>query len=183
VVEAPAPLLRFTVREPSVTPYQIVAVALRLFAVWLGLQALRTVPAFFTVSGFQSPSYVYMTFMLALTAVVILTLWFFPRTIAGKLLPPREGQSSLAPPVTADTWLAMGCSLIGLWTLTTTLPRLVYDIFVLNSMSSYDDRSQLEHWVVYNLVELAIAVWLVLGGKGVKKVFWWAQNAGTRKTF
>jgi hypothetical protein len=182
VVEAPAPPLGLIDRGPFVTPYQIVAVALRLFAVWLGLQALRTVPAFFTVSGFRSRGYVYMTFMLALTVVVILALWFFPRTIAGKLLPSREGQSALASTVTADTWLAMGCSLIGLWTLTTTIPRLVYDFFVLNSMSSYDDRSQLEHSVVYDLVELAIAVWLVLGGKGVKKVFWWAQNAGTRKT-
>jgi len=162
-----------------VTPYQIVAIALRLFSVWLGLQALRIVPSFFTVSGFKSPSHVYMTFMLALTALVILALWFFPRTIAGKLLPPQEGHS--APSATADTWLAMGCSLIGLWTLTTTVPRLVYDFFVLNSMSSDDDRSQLKHWVLYNLVELAIAVWLILGGKGVRKIFWWAQNAGTRK--
>jgi hypothetical protein len=31
------------------------------------------------------------------------------------------------------------------------------------------------------MVELLIALWLVLGGKGVSKIFWWAQNAGIRK--
>jgi hypothetical protein len=120
-----------------------------------------------------------MTFILALNAAIILALWFFPQTIAGKLLPSQAGQSQ--PSTTADTWLAIGCTLIGLWTLTTTIPQLVYSFFVLNTMSSYDDRSQLHQTVLYHAVQLAIAVWLVLGGKGVEKIFRWAQNAGVRK--
>jgi len=120
-----------------------------------------------------------MTFILALNAAIILALWFFPQAIAGKLLPSQAGQSQ--PSTTADTWLAIGCTLIGLWTLTTTIPQLVYSFFVLNTMSSYDDRSQLHQTVLYHAVQLAIAVWLVLGGKGVEKIFRWAQNAGVRK--
>ncbi len=160
------------------TPHQIIAVAFRLFAIWLLLHALGWVPSFFGVRGSQSP-YVYMTFILALNAAIILALWFFPQTIAGKLLPSQAGQSQ--PSTTADTWLAIGCTLIGLWTLTTTIPQLVYSLFVLNTMSSYDDRSQLHQTVLYHAVQLAIAVWLVLGGKGVEKIFRWAQNAGVRK--
>jgi multisubunit Na+/H+ antiporter MnhB subunit len=162
-----------------VTPHQIVAVALRLFAVWLGLQALTTVPSFFTLNGFHSPNYGWVTFMLAITAVVIFALWVFPLTIAGKLIPRPERQAQ--PSATPDVWLAIGCTLLGLWTLTTAIPRLVYDYVAWNAMSSYDDRSQLQHWVVYHLVELAIAVWLILGAKGVRKVFWWAQNVAIRK--
>jgi len=162
-----------------VTPHQIIAVALRLFAVWLGLQALTALPSFFTLNGFHSPNFGWMTFMLAITAVVIFALWVFPRSIAGKLLPPSESQPQ--PSATPDVWLAMGCTLLGLWTLITTVPRLVYDSFAFSSMSYYEDRSQLRQWVIYNLLRLAIAVWLLLGAKGVRKIFWWAQNVGVRK--
>jgi hypothetical protein len=162
-----------------VTPHQIVVVALRLFAVWLGLQALWTVPAFFNASAaLRSPASVYMTFMLTLSAVVILVLWFFPRTIAGKALPVHDTQSQ--PSATSDTWLAVGCALIGVWTLTNAIPQLAYDSFVLISMSGHDERSQLPQWG-YHLVQLAIALWLVLGGKGVGKIFRWAQDVGTKK--
>jgi hypothetical protein len=136
-------------------------------------------PSFFTTNGFESPSYVWMTCLLALTAVVIFALWVFPRTIAGKLLPPPDSQPQ--PPATPDLWLSMGCTLIGLWTLTTTIPRLVYELLAWNAMSYTDDRVQLRHWVFYYLMELVIALWLLLGAKGVRKLFWWAQNVGLRK--
>lgn len=57
----------------------------------------------------------------------------------------------------------------------------VWAFVLLTAMSGYDDPSRLQHMIVYNLNELAIAVWLILGGGGVSKVFWWAQNAGIRK--
>ena len=38
------------------TPHQIVALALRLFAIWLGIQALSYVPWFFQVRGLESPT-------------------------------------------------------------------------------------------------------------------------------
>jgi len=174
--------LNFTVRGPLVTPHQIVAVALRLFAVWLALQAFRTLPAFFTLKGTESPNYVWMSLMLAITAVVIFVLWAFPRTIAGKLLPPVDPQ--LRPPATPDTWLAIGCTLIGLWTLTETIPKLVYDFLLLN-WTRMEGPLRLQDWgsldTIYNVFKLAIAVWLVLGGKGVGKIFRWAQYAGVRK--
>ena len=171
--------LNFTVRGPFVTPHQIVAVALRLFAVWLGLQTLRTLPAFLGTNGFGPPSYGWVTFILALTLVVIFALWVFPRALAGKLLPPPDSQPR--PPATPDVWLSMGCTLLGLWSLTTAIPRLVNELVAWNEMSYTDDRSQLQRWIVYYLVEIAVAVWLLLGAKGVKKLFWWAQNAGFRK--
>ena len=168
--------LNFTVRGPFVTPHQIVALALRLFAIWMGIQALGYVPWFFQVRGSQSPDYVYVTFMFALNLVIILALWFFPRMIAWKLVPSDDTRSQ--PPATADTWLAMGCTLIGLWTLTTTIPRLVEYSYLVKAT---DDRWGLAPEVLSQLVKLAIAVWLVLGGKGVGRIFRWAQYAGIRK--
>jgi hypothetical protein len=162
-----------------VTPQQIVALALRLFAIWLALQTLRLLPSFFTARRIESTGYVWMTFMLALTVVVIVALWVFPRTIAGKLMPTPDPQPQ--PSATPGVWLAIGCTLLGLWVLTTTIPGLVYDALALNELSSYDDRSELQHSIVSYVVEIGIALWLILGAKGVRKLFRWAQNVGVRK--
>ena len=161
------------------TPHQIVAVALRLFAILLGLKVLGALPSFFLVHESHAPGYVYALFMFALTIALVIASWFFPRTITGKILSHQDGHSQ--PSATADTWLAMGCSLIGLWIVTTTIPYLAVDLFILNSMSSYQERSELQRGVLYNIGEFAIAIWLVLGGKGFRTLFWWARNAGTRK--
>ena len=161
------------------TSHQSVALALRLFAIWIALQTLRTVPAFFTMGDFDSRTLVWTLATFGLNAVVVLAFWVFPRTIAGKLIPPPDLEPQLS--TSPDQWLAVGCTLLGLWTLTTTIPRIIYEAFTLSAMSSYDDHSRAQHLVVYNLVELVIGVWLILGAKGVRKLFWWAQNAGIRK--
>jgi hypothetical protein len=161
-----------------VTPHQIVALAIRLFAIWLGMQALGYVYWFLEMSGSQARGYVvYIALNSVLTVVIILVAWFFPRAIAGKLLPPQDEQSQ--PSATVDTWLAMGCTLIGLWTLTTTIPKLVNDVFVAIFIEYHDNA--LLMLVLRDVVQVAIAVWLVLGGKGVGKIFRWAQYAGIRK--
>jgi hypothetical protein len=160
------------------TPNQVVAVALRLLAVWLGIEALIAVPSLFMGGVARSPPYVYALFILGITAFFMLALWFFPHTIAGKIL-PSQGTGS-PPSATPDTWLAMGCSLIGLWILTITMPRIVLDIYAL-TWPGIDEDSSVKRSMFYHLAEVAIALWLVLGGKGFRKLFWWAQNAGTNK--
>ena len=157
------------------TPHQSVALALRLFAIWLALQTLWALPSFFTARSSQSLTWI--AFMLALIGLVSVALWVFPRTIAGKLLPPPDPQprSSATPAV----WLAIGCTLLGLWTLTTAVPRVVYDV---SDWMSSEDRSPLWYSILLrDLVALAIAIWLILGAKGVRKILWWAQNVGIRK--
>ncbi|HEV2271027.1 MAG TPA: hypothetical protein VGR92_16360 [Steroidobacteraceae bacterium] len=158
------------------TPKQIVALAVRLFAIWLAIQVLRMVPWFFEPGAFQASSHVWNTFIVALSAVIVLILWLSPRIIAGHQLTSAGG-----PPTSADTWLIMGCMLIGLWTLTTTVPRLVYDTIALNSTPYGEDNPTLHYWIAYNLAELCIAAWLIFGAKGVRRVFRWVQNAGIGK--
>jgi hypothetical protein len=161
-----------------VTPQQIVALAVRLFAIWMAIQVLRMVPWFFEPAAFQASSRVWNTFVVALSAVIVLILWLSPRIIAGKRVTSSAGQSQA--PMSADTWLIVGCMLIGLWTLTTTVPRLVYDTIALNSTPYWKNNPDLRYWVVYNLVEVCIAAWLIVGGKGITKAFRWVQNAGIR---
>jgi len=68
--------LKLIVRGPFVTAHQTAALALRLFAIWLGIQALGYLPAFRV----------------------------FPHIVAGKLAPSAEPQSHR--PATPDTVLA-----------------------------------------------------------------------------
>ena len=164
------------------TPRQIVAVALRIFAVWLGLQALQSIPAL--VAKSEAPGFTYASFLFALTAAIVVALWFFPGTIAGKLLPSPTTPPDPAP--SPDTWLAMGCALLGMWTLTVTIPRLVTEVLMIKSDHYYSyDLSQVPSWlaatVAGNLVQCAIGIWLLLGGKGLRRIFWWAQHVGRQK--
>ena len=158
------------------TPRQIVIVTVRLLAIWLGIDVLRALPTFFISGITVTPGYNYTMFSVALTGVVVLALWFFPTAIAGKILPSTatESSHSTAP----DTWFAMGCSLIGLWILATTIPRLIIDIYLRNHMTGVDASSSMVRSTVYEVSEALIALWLILGGKGFRKLFWWVQYAG-----
>ena len=116
--------------------------------------------------------------VLLIEVVVMFALWFFPQSIARKLL--TSTASDPQSPSSADTWLRLGCGLIGVWVLATSLPKLMLDAFVLYSIKP-DDASSLRFTVIYYLAEVAIAVWLIVGAKGFREVFWWAQNAGVSK--
>jgi hypothetical protein len=146
-------------------PREVVTVAIRLFAICLGLSALHMLPSLFIEGEGKPPGY---------------ALWFFPRLAAGKLV---SGSPENGATASADTWLAMGCALIGLWMLTYAVPALIRDAVVLQSTASeYSDTANLKSWVLYNLVEVAIALWLAFGATGFRQLFWWARGAGLSKT-
>lgn len=159
------------------SPHQVVSVAARLFAVWLVIHLPGQVYSFFTEeSKLNDPTLRLVAICVAaIEAIVILALWFFPHTIARTLL--RTSATEPPPPSSADTWLTMGCALIGLWLVATSLPSLVIDTFVWSTYK-FDDTSSLWRSVLYYLAEIAIGVWLILGARGFRQVVWWARNAG-----
>ena len=81
----------------------------------------------------------------------------------------------------------MGCALIGLWLLTTSVPALLLNLYVLAGATDHyaeanSLRHDLKHSVLYNAAEVAIALWLILGARGFRELYWWAQNVGIRKS-
>ena len=115
------------------------------------------------------------------SAVIVTGLWLFPRTIAGALLskPIAQAESAASP----DPWLAMGCALMGLWMLSSSFPAFVRDAVILyEANAEHEEVGSVKYWLLYNAVEVAIAVWLVLGAKGFRQVFWWGRYAGVRRT-
>ena len=163
------------------TPHQGIAVALRVFAVWLAVTAMRSVSATFFGSRAEPEGLIAAGVIALLTFLVALLLWFFPLTISKKLL--SSPAAAPAPAETPDTWLAMGCALIGLWLLASAIPSVVRDALFVYSPSLQDDElGAYKRWLIYRFVEVALALWLIAGTRGIVKVFSWLRSAGTGKT-
>jgi len=155
------------------SPHQTIAVGVRLFAVWLVVYTARAAMSFYAEGNWQ-----FALAIVILAAILVGVLWYFPKTIAHKIL---SSPTSEAPTASSDTYLSVGSALIGLWLLSETLPYLVrnvYMLFVAGKM--HDDTESITTFVIYDLARSAIAVWLILGARGFKRIYWWAQNAGRK---
>lgn len=162
------------------SPHQIIAVAVRLFVIWLIINSVMVAPIFYVQLQMEFSMIASLSILLVVGILVLVVIWLgwrFPLTIANKLLDPQAQEpAEPAEPASADLWLAVGCAFIGLWLLSTHVPSLVqmltlwqldYDGFTVN--------------LVYDLTGLALGVWLILGAKGFRRIFWWARNAGYRQ--
>jgi hypothetical protein len=167
-----------------VSPHQAVAVAVRLFAVWLATYLLRTTPFYvFGFGGHENSGLVLASVIVtALGFVITAALWFFPLTIARKILP--IGAAAPAPAQPPDIWLSMGCSLIGLWMLASSLSGLLQNglaLYYVDRSYGVEIPTEIKHGMVYALLNVVVAVWLILGARGFGRVFRWAQNAGLNR--
>ena len=160
------------------SPHQTIAVAIRLFAVWLAIYAGRTAPSFYRelVRMNDSAGSAIVIGISLLIVIFILYLWFFPKTVARGLL-----DSNSAAPVEAaspDTWFAVGCALLGLWLIVPALANLIYDLFTLYwaQRNPGVDTSDLRPAWIYYLAEIGFGIWLLLGARGARRIFWWARN-------
>jgi hypothetical protein len=161
------------------SPHQAIAVAVRLFAVWLLIYLIPGVVGFYVQYEKHDDPYK-LAIAVAVTvvaAVIVLALWLFPQTIARRLLTPSSTVSGA--PASPDMWLAMGCALIGLWMFASSLPALISNALILHfAQDAYQDTSQIKHTLLYDFGRTLIAGWLMFGAKGFRKLFWWARYAG-----
>jgi hypothetical protein len=153
-----------------------VAVAVRLFVVWLVLsmfqQILYAAPAFIE-QGWDSANIAYGLFLL-FGLLVGVFLWVFPLTAARKLLPtmsePRSEQVIGAPVA-----LSLGLTLLGLWLLANALIDGGYWLTVL--LLFHRDATgmlSLGHdqiaGMVGTVLELVVGLWLVFGNAGLRRL-------------
>jgi hypothetical protein len=149
------------------TPQQIFAIGLRLFALWLLATSLKylvwTPHALIQYSegrGVEMSVYIGVG-MLALAIV----LWLFPLWIAHRFVPRTKFENALKlQPLEAAR---VGCALIGLWFFANGLLNLAWDglmYTVLNSSESTfgalpgDEKTR----VAYAIVQVVLALVLVL---------------------
>ena len=86
--------------------------------------------------------------------------------------------------VTADDVLAGGCRLIGMLILVgalRTAGSLAWIFLLTEDLPSVFFKSSYGVTAVQTLLEAALAVWLLLGTRGVVGLVFWARNAGTSR--
>ena len=160
------------------TPHQTLAVAVRLFAVWLALVVIREILGSYFFARREQEALLPIIAILGLVAAgLVLILWFFPRTIARGLLPSRS--EAPAQPTAPETWLAIGVSLIGVWLTASAIPGLLRHLSLLYLYApDAIDKSGLIGGFIFLFAQVAVGVLLMVGGNGIRRFIWWARHAG-----
>ena len=164
------------------TPHQALALGVRLFAIWCALAILREVVAFITSSRPQDDSHALVIVMgvSVLSAIFLLILWFFPKSIARGLLP----DSTDAPTQTLSyqMWFTLGTALLGLWFAASAITPILRNLSVMYvfqpEVINPEDVRSLRVGLLYYAVELVLGLWLLFGAAGIRKLIWRIRNAG-----
>jgi len=165
-----------------VTPHQALALGVRLFAIWCALAIVREVVAFITSWRPQDDSNALVVVIggSVLSAIFLLILWFFPKSIARGLLP----HSADAPTQTLSyqMWFTLGTALLGLWFVASAITPILRNLSVMYvfrpELISPEDLRSLRVGLLYYVVELVLGLCLLFGATGIRKLIWRIRNAG-----
>jgi hypothetical protein len=168
------------------TSAQIVGLGVRLFAIWLVVSVLRHVPGIWrfnasaAAAGNGSTNLVIIVVTVLILAVAA-GLWFFPLTVANKLVPRSSKTEQLHVPI--DQAQSVGFSLLGLWVLTSSVPDSFYWVFMTYQASRPNSMLELRaseySYMISTAVEVILGIWLLFGAKGLRGLLRWARTAGT----
>ena len=153
----------------------IIAVAVRLFAVYMLFSILETIPgATQLLSGQDGATWASLYISILVGAGLICGfLWFFPLSIARKLLPVmREPRSEQA--LSAPVALSLGLTMIGVWFFATALIDASYWLTLLiRSKQMHDVPVEWSHKQIASMVadftRLFLSFWLLFGSAGIRR--------------
>lgn len=145
---------------------KLVGLFVRLFAVWLASWALRNLLAFwvFEMPGISAEAQIFTVLFSLLMLLLAAALWFFPLSVSSKLIPAST--LSDHPMLSAVQIQSVGASLLGLWMLANTTPKLIYMAIALSARTTPLNAASYAT-IVQLLVEMAISFWLLLGARGI----------------
>ena len=151
------------------TPQQLVATAIRLFAVWLAISGVSLLSSITAATGAGLPNEGHtvaaVLFIGSIYLAAALALWLFPMVVAGSIIPRTKytDQLSAQPRQLAE----VGCALLGVWLLAKSVPSVVWLVlraFIIvdgsSSFSALNSESKLEIGVA--LAEATFAVFIIL---------------------
>lgn len=155
----------------------IVALAVRLFSIAVAIYALRngiSLVPFFNEQGWEIASYAYLTLMAGLL-LLSLYLWYFPLTVAGRLVTFKGDGITEAGSASAKEIQVVGFTILGMYLLFNVISDVVYWLiiwFIGNRNSNIDvtpTADQVSSMFATG-VELVFAVTLLLGAAGISRV-------------
>jgi len=157
----------------------IIAVALRLFALFLVVTAVRHAAGLASLGRLEESAMTILAaaaLMFALTLAFAAVLWYFPLTIARKLLPSlRDAGAALSPQGLRVQEMAI--VVLGLWVLASALPDTSYwlSLVLFTSGAGYESFSWLPENkanIVATAVEIVIGFVLILGARGLSNLLY-----------
>ena len=162
------------------TKTEVIAIVLRLFAIVIAFHFLWKLPGgvySLTEQAGQLGTYTGLGYIFSLLAIACL-LWFFPFTIAKKILPTVESDLAITS-IEKNTLIEVGIILIGLFYLFYALSDIFYWLFfILASIrmeNTYGDMLlTADQWsgIIVTLIEITMALFLIFGAKGVKNLIY-----------
>src|SRR3954462_11145662 len=163
------------------TPHLALALGVRLFAVWYALVAVRELVAFLT--SWRPPDASYPLGIVVggslISLVILLTLWFFPKSIARGPLPKSSDASSQTS--SYQMWLTLGIAFIGLWFVASAIAPILRNVSVMyffkSELTNLEDMRSLRAGLLYYAVELVIGFCLLFGAPGIQKLIVRIRNA------
>jgi hypothetical protein len=149
----------------------IVAVAVRLFAVFLAVTAVRFAYYALTAPDLRTDGLAVALLFTAIFPLVAATfLWVFPLSLSHKLLPAMRTPTT---PLTFESQplMEVGCTILGLWLLAVAFSDALYWSTYLYASSrqgafhtpSPDDMGA----IIATLGELVIGLWVLFGYRGI----------------
>ena len=163
------------------TPHQTLALGVRLFAIWYALVIVREAVTFILWSPpYDSRALALVIGAAILSGLILLALWFFPKSIARGLLP----HSSDVPTQMSShqMWFTLGAALIGLWFAASAIAPILRNLSVMYvfrpELVNAEDLRSLREGLFYRVIELLVGLGLLFGATGIRKFVWWARNAG-----
>ncbi len=166
------------------TNAQILAIGIRLFCIWLAVYVLRDLPGLWSLNTQQFPDRGLAISVIVVAVVLValvIALWMFPLSVARKLL-PRGGMDEPAR-LPVEQLERAGFCLLGLWVLTDAIPSLFYYAVMVYHFTRPDTRIDLRTenlaGLLHTAVQLALAIWLLFGARGLLGLIRWARTAGT----
>jgi hypothetical protein len=155
-----------------------VAVAVRLFAAYVLFWTLETFPnAMFLLSGAdgKASAGLYIA-ILVFAGLLCAFLWFFPLSIARKLLPVmREPRSEQA--ISSPVALSLGITLLGIWFFADALVSALYwlTLFIRSKQANgipVEWTSKQIASMVATLARLLLSVWFIFGATGIRRLIY-----------
>ena len=155
-----------------------VAIASRLFAIFLFVMVARSIPSAIALISQEGPkaSLWLVGLVLASGIALCVALWVFPLTIARKLLPVMKEPRSDSQ-MSESAAMSVGLTLLGVWVLASALPNLIYwgTLFHLSHKVEYGEfqwgAEQIAD-IASAVAELALALWLIFGSPGIRRLIY-----------